>query len=176
MSDVPLGFFLSGGIDSSSILAAAKSLDKNLKLNAFTIGFNEKTFDETMWAKIIAKHFDVNHTIEYLNYSDFKDNAKKILSLNDIPIADPSIIPTNLLCRLTKKKVTVEIENMIQLNNVLGLKFDRILFDNVSLAQLKKYLKICKGKYETEYSGNANKDTLMDHQANHSPKLFFEYT
>ena len=56
----------------------------------------------------------------------------------------------------TKKKVTVEIENLKQLNNVLGLKFNRILFDNVSLAQLKKYLKICKGKYETEYSGNAN--------------------
>ena len=56
----------------------------------------------------------------------------------------------------TKKKVTVEIENLRQLNNVLGLKFNRILFDNVSLAQLKKYLKICKGKYETEYSGNAN--------------------
>ena len=56
----------------------------------------------------------------------------------------------------TKKKVTVEIENLKQLNNVLGLKFNRILFDNVSLAQLKKYLKICKSKYETEYSGNAN--------------------
>ena len=56
----------------------------------------------------------------------------------------------------TKKKVTVEIENLSQLNNVLGLKFNRILFDNVSLAQLKKYLKICQGKYETEYSGNAN--------------------
>ena len=56
----------------------------------------------------------------------------------------------------TKKKVTVEIENLSQLNNVLGLKFNRILFDNVSLAQLKKYLKICNGKYETEYSGNAN--------------------
>ena len=56
----------------------------------------------------------------------------------------------------TKKKVTVEIENLRQLNNVLDLKFKRILFDNVSLAQLKKYLKICKGKYETEYSGNAN--------------------
>ena len=56
----------------------------------------------------------------------------------------------------SKKKVTVEIENLRQLNNVLGLKFNRILFDNVSLAQLKKYLKICKGKYETEYSGNAN--------------------
>ena len=56
----------------------------------------------------------------------------------------------------TKKKVTVEIENLRQLNNVLDLKFKRILFDNVSLTQLKKYLKICKGKYETEYSGNAN--------------------
>ncbi len=56
----------------------------------------------------------------------------------------------------TKKKVTVEIENLRQLNSVLGLKFNRILFDNVNLAQLKKYLKICKGKYETEYSGNAN--------------------
>ena len=56
----------------------------------------------------------------------------------------------------TKKKVTVEIENLRQLNNVLDLKFNRILFDNVSLDRLKKYLKICKGKYETEYSGNAN--------------------
>ena len=55
-----------------------------------------------------------------------------------------------------KKKITVEIENLRQLNNVLDLKFNRILFDNVSLDQLKKYLKICKGKYETEYSGNAN--------------------
>ena len=52
--------------------------------------------------------------------------------------------------------MTVEIENLRQLKNVLGLKFNRILFDNVSLAQLKKYLKICNGRYETEYSGNAN--------------------
>ena len=61
----------------------------------------------------------------------------------------------------TKKKVTVEIENLRQLNNVLGLKFNRILFDNVSLTQLKKYLKICKGKYETEYSGNANLKNII---------------
>ena len=60
----------------------------------------------------------------------------------------------------TKKKVTVEIENLKQLNNVLDLKFKRILFDNVSLTQLKKYLKICKGKYETEYSGNASLNNI----------------
>ena len=60
----------------------------------------------------------------------------------------------------TKKKVTVEIENLTQLKNVLGLKFNRILFDNVRLPQLKKYLKICKNKYETEYSGNANLENI----------------
>ncbi len=55
-----------------------------------------------------------------------------------------------------KKVVTVEIENIDQLHKVLGLKFRRILFDNVSPSKLKKYLKICNKKYETEYSGNAN--------------------
>ncbi len=56
----------------------------------------------------------------------------------------------------TKKIVTVEIENIKQLNQVLDLKFKRILFDNMSTKQLIKCLKICKNKYETEYSGNAD--------------------
>ncbi|MDC0437543.1 carboxylating nicotinate-nucleotide diphosphorylase [Pelagibacteraceae bacterium] len=56
----------------------------------------------------------------------------------------------------TKKIVTVEIENFKQLNQVLGLKFKRILFDNMNTKQLSKCLKLCKNKYETEYSGNAD--------------------
>ena len=56
----------------------------------------------------------------------------------------------------TKKIVTVEIENFKQLNLVLGLKFKRILFDNMNTKQLRKCLKSCKNKYETEYSGNAD--------------------
>jgi len=56
----------------------------------------------------------------------------------------------------TKKIVTVEIENLKQLYQVLGLKFKRILFDNMTTKQLKKCLKLCKNKYETEYSGNAD--------------------
>ena len=55
----------------------------------------------------------------------------------------------------TKRIVTVEIENVKQLNQVLGLKFKRILFDNMSIKQLRKCVKLCKKKYETEYSGNA---------------------
>ena len=60
----------------------------------------------------------------------------------------------------TKKTVTVEIENLKQLNQVLGLKFKRILFDNMSTNLLKKCLKLCKNKYETEYSGNANLNNI----------------
>ena len=56
----------------------------------------------------------------------------------------------------TKKIVTVEIENLKQLSQVLGLKFKRILFDNMNTKQLNKCLKLCKNKYETEYSGNAD--------------------
>ncbi len=55
----------------------------------------------------------------------------------------------------TKKTITVEIENTNQLKQILGLKFKRILFDNMSFSQLKKCLKLCKNKYQTEYSGNA---------------------
>ena len=56
----------------------------------------------------------------------------------------------------SKKIVTVEIENISQLKKILGLKFKRVLFDNMNINQLRKCLKICRGKYETEYSGNAN--------------------
>ena len=60
----------------------------------------------------------------------------------------------------TKKIVTVEIENLEQLHQVLGLKFKRILFDNMTTKQLRKCLKLCKNKYETEYSGNADLNNI----------------
>ncbi len=81
---------------------------------------------------------------------------------DEILIKDNHISAEDNLKRLlkkaikTKKKITVEIENLKQLNQILGIKFKRILFDNMNLKQLKKCLKICKNKYETEYSGNAN--------------------
>ncbi len=80
---------------------------------------------------------------------------------DEILIKDNHISSSNNLRDLVKKAVktqktiTVEIENTNQLKQVLGLKFKRILFDNMSSSQLKKCLKLCKKKYQTEYSGNA---------------------
>ena len=80
---------------------------------------------------------------------------------DEILIKDNHISASNNLRELvkkaikTKKIVTVEIESINQLKQIMGLKFKRILFDNMSSSQLKKCLKICKNKYQTEYSGNA---------------------
>ena len=81
---------------------------------------------------------------------------------DEIMIKDNHISTTNNLGILinkaikTKKIITIEIENINQLKKVLGLKFKRILFDNMNLANLKQCLKLCGNKYETEYSGNVS--------------------
>ena len=81
---------------------------------------------------------------------------------DEILIKDNHISASNSLRELvkkavkTKKIVTVEIENINQLKQVIGLKFKRILFDNMKTSQLKKCLKLCKNRYQTEYSGNAS--------------------
>ena len=80
---------------------------------------------------------------------------------DEILIKDNHISASNNLRDLikkaikTKKIITVEVENINQLKQVLGLKFKRILFDNMNSSQLKKCIKLCKNKYQTEYSGNA---------------------
>ena len=81
---------------------------------------------------------------------------------DEILIKDNHIIASNSLRELvkkalkTKKIVTVEIENINQLKQIMGLKFKRILFDNMNISKLKKCLKLCKNRYQTEYSGNAS--------------------
>ena len=81
---------------------------------------------------------------------------------DEILIKDNHISASNSLRELvkkavkTKKIVTVEIENINQLKQIIGLKFKRILFDNMKTSQIKKCLKLCKNRYQTEYSGNAS--------------------
>ncbi len=86
---------------------------------------------------------------------------------DEILIKENHIIASENLRKLvkkaikTKKIVTVEIENLYQLKQVLGLKFKRILFDNMKYEQLKKCLKLCKNKYQTEYSGNVKLKNII---------------
>jgi asparagine synthase (glutamine-hydrolysing) len=105
-ADVPLGTFLSGGIDSSLITAIVSKQSSN-PINTFTIGFPEDKYDEAPYAKAIARHLGTLHTELYLNASDALSLVDKLPIWYDEPFADQSQIPTMFACELAKQQVGV---------------------------------------------------------------------
>jgi asparagine synthase (glutamine-hydrolysing) len=109
MSDVPLGVFLSGGIDSASVLAAITKLRKHSQVDTFTIGFNESSFNESEQARSIAQTLGSQHHEELLDISKASNLAPIVLSKMDEPLGDGSLIPTYLLSKFTHKRVKVAL-------------------------------------------------------------------
>ncbi len=109
MGDVPIGVFLSGGIDSSSIVALASKFFPKNNLKTFSIGFKETSFDESQYAKKIANLFQTDHHLEMLSMDKAIELIPEVLKKLDEPMGDSSIIPTYLLCKLTSSKVKVAL-------------------------------------------------------------------
>jgi len=109
MSDVPLGVFLSGGIDSSAIVALMSELVSSERIKTFSIGFNEPSFDESGYARSVARQFGTDHHEQILTPSTMVDILPEIWSFMDEPFADASIIPTYLLSKFTRSQVTVAL-------------------------------------------------------------------
>lgn len=108
ISDVPLGAFLSGGIDSSVITALASRHKPDL--HTFSIGFkDEKFFDETSYAKLVADHFKTEHTVFSLTNNDLYEHLHSILNYIDEPFADSSAINVYILSKQTRKHATVAL-------------------------------------------------------------------
>lgn len=108
IADVPLGAFLSGGIDSSVVVALASK--HTSKLNTFSIGYkDEPFFDETSYANLVAKKCNTNHTVFSLTNTDFLQYLYDVLDYIDEPFADSSCLPTYILCKYTRNKVTVAL-------------------------------------------------------------------
>lgn len=107
-ADVPVGVFLSGGIDSSLIAAMAVETSQT-KVKTFSVKFNDKGFDESIYAKQVADYLDTEHNIIECNYNEGIDLIDNFHHYFDEPFADPSAIPSMLLAKHTKKKVTVAL-------------------------------------------------------------------
>jgi asparagine synthase (glutamine-hydrolysing) len=109
ISDVPLGVFLSGGIDSSSVLAMAARHRSPSSLKTFTIGFVEPSFDESSFAAEVSAFFGTDHQVRQLDLDRATELIPKVLGRLDEPLGDASIVPTYLLSAFTREQVTVAL-------------------------------------------------------------------
>ncbi|HIQ46080.1 MAG TPA: asparagine synthase (glutamine-hydrolyzing) [Sulfurovum sp.] len=108
VSDVPVGVFLSGGYDSS-LVTALLSKNRDRKLHTYTIGFQDKKYNEAEHAKSIAKHFATEHTEHYVSKKEMLEKVETLPFYYDEPFGDSSAIPTMIVSELAKKDVTVAL-------------------------------------------------------------------
>ena len=107
ISDVPLGVFLSGGIDSSAVAAMMAQLGSDVK--SFSVGFAERSFDESRYARQVARHLGTDHHELTLEPAMLLDLIPQLPTLLDEPLGDASIIPTYLLSSFTRRHVKVAL-------------------------------------------------------------------
>lgn len=108
VSDVPLGAFLSGGLDSSTVVALM-AMQSDRAIKTFSIGFAEEKYDESSDARLVATHFATEHTEVVLSHQDMLNEAMALIVHFDEPFADSSLLPTFIVSKMARQHVTVAL-------------------------------------------------------------------
>lgn len=109
MADVPLGVFLSGGIDSSSVAASVVRQRTAANVKTFSIGFREKSYDESSMARMVAEHLGTEHHERIFTAEAMRDVLPQVAAILDEPFGDASLLPTYLLSAFAREQVTVAL-------------------------------------------------------------------
>lgn len=108
-ADTPLGVFLSGGIDSASIVGTLRRLRPDERIATYSIGFDEPSFDESEAAALVARAFKTDHHHRVFTARDLMARIDPLVDQLDEPFADPSILPVSLLCEFARESITVAL-------------------------------------------------------------------
>ena len=165
ISDVPLGVFLSGGLDSS-ILASIAAKNIPDKLKTYSVGFSEKKYDETSKARLISNFIGSEHQEVLVNKKDFFNNLESIIKIKDTPLSIPHEFPMYLLSKRMKQDITV----------VLSGEGADEFFGGYSRVQ-NSALDFLKGKFFSKFSGKHffNKIFSIDEKFDFKNKNYLDY-
>ena len=134
ISDVPIGSFLSGGVDSSAV-TAFMAMNSSKPIKTFSIGFNDSKFDETVFSKQVAKKYKTDHSYIKVNSKIFEKELLKMSDHYDEPFADNSLIPTLFLSKFAREGVTVALSGDGGDENFAG-------YDRYNIASFGDYYKL----------------------------------
>jgi asparagine synthase (glutamine-hydrolysing) len=153
VSDVPIGCFLSGGIDSSLVTALMQA-NSETPIETFTIGFNEQKYNEAPHAEAVSTHLGTRHQEWIITQNDILDLIPSIPKIYDEPFADSSQLPTCLLSRMTSQSVTVCLSG--DGGDELFCGYERYIWAN----KVNKYLSRAPSKIKKLYSNIYNRKTI----------------
>ncbi len=137
VSEVPIGAFLSGGVDSSAVVAMMAKMNDQ-PVNTCSIGFDHQAYDETSYAQQVAAQYQTKHYEEQVNSNDFQ-LLDHLIDFYDEPYADSSALPTYQVCKLARKKVTVALSGDGGDENLAGYRRQRLHMNEEKIRGLLPY-------------------------------------
>jgi len=137
VSEVPIGAFLSGGVDSSAVVAMMAKINDQ-PVNTCSIGFDHQAYDETSYAQQVAEQYQTKHYEEQVNSNDFQ-LLDHLIDFYDEPYADSSALPTYQVCKLARKNVTVALSGDGGDENLAGYRRQRLHMNEEKIRGLLPY-------------------------------------